>query len=76
MKLYIIAGTYKEYRDYCWRNNVPLDGRAKYVSRPSDLRALRLNASQLRFTGSWRHRPDAAELEREAHNATSKMVQA
>lgn len=70
---YIISGTSAEYLDYLHRTKMRR-AEARRVTSPDGLRGLRLNPNQIVFTGSWRTRKDAKELEQMAAHATSKMV--
>lgn len=72
-KLYVVAHTHQAFKQWCYANNVPMDGNAIYVSNPHHLQGLVLSPQQVRFAPGWLQRANARDIEREAHHAMSKM---
>lgn len=61
-KIYVVAESYAEFRNYCYGQGIPLDGTARYISRSDQLHNLRIVASQFRFVGNWQKLPDAQRI--------------
>lgn len=71
-KIYIVAETYQEFRNYCFTQGIPLDGSARYISRADQIHNLAISPSQIRFVGNWQRLNDAQRLTKAIHAAFQK----
>jgi hypothetical protein len=62
-KIYVVAGNYNQFRDYCTRKGTVGNDNKQYlyVERPDSLRGL--GSIKGVYIGTWRNRPDIKEIE-------------
>lgn len=68
--IYVIAGNYSQFRDFCWRNDLT-PRHAKYVGSMYDLRGLGPD-TQFAAYGTWQERKDIHQIHETLHYILSK----
>jgi hypothetical protein len=72
-QIYVVAGNYNQFRDYCTRKGTVGNDNKQYmyVERPDSLRGL--NSIKGVYIGTWRSRPDIEEIQQQIRIIKSTM---
>lgn len=73
-KLYVVAGNYEEFKNYCFQNGIRLDGTARFIHRAEQLEGLSFDRTQVRLIGTWFNLVEAFEIRQQLEQAEARTV--